>query len=375
MKITDIKTFVVHSIKDNWVFAKVYTDGGITGIGESSVEGREDSVVAAIRQLKPYLAGKDPFDIEKHHYHIFRDAYWGAGAILCGALSAIDGALWDIKGKALNVPVYQLLGGAFRKKVKLYANRWFFGCESPEALAERAIATVESGFTALKWDPFGRAEREISLEQMKNCIAETEAVYRAVGDRASLIIEGHGRFNVFTALNIARELQAYKPMFFEEPVMPENIDALAEVREKSPVPIAAGERFYSIYDFRCAFEKRAVDYAQPDLRVTGGITEAKKIAAIAESGFIPIVPHNIHGPVGTAMSLHLMAAIPNASILEYTVENVPWKSEIFDRTFDADNGFLHIPGRPGLGLDLNEEAAAKYPYRPMSLIDLMFENG
>ena len=374
MKITDIKTFIVHSIQDNWVFTKVYTDDGITGIGESSVEGREDSVVAAIRQLKPYLLGKDPFDIEKHQYNMFRDAYWGACAILCGALSAIDGALWDIKGKALHVPVYQLLGGAFRKKVRLYANRWFFGSDTPEALAESAIATVESGFTALKWDPFGHAEREISLAQMKNAMAEVEAVYNAVGNRANLLIEGHGRFNVCTALNITRELQAFQPMFIEEPIMPENLDALAEVRQKSPVPIAAGERFYSLYDFRYAIEKQAVDYAQPDLRVTGGITAVKKIAAMAESSLVSIAPHNIHGLVGTAMSLHLMAVIPNASILEYSVENVPWKSEIFTRTLKAENGFLHVPDCPGLGLDLIEDAAAKYPYTPKTLIELMYDN-
>ncbi len=374
MKIVDIRSFIVHSHKDNWVFTKVYTDEGITGLGESSVEGRETSVIAAIDQLKPYLIGLDPFDSEKHHYNMFRDAYWGSGAILCGALSAIDGALWDIKGKALGVPVYQLLGGVFRKKVRLYANRWFFGANSPEELAEKAIDIVEKGFTALKWDPFGKAEREISLSQMKNCMAEIEAVYKAVGDRATIIIEGHGRFNVSTAITIANELKPFKPMFFEEPIMPENIDALAEVRAKSPVPIAAGERFYSLYDFRYAIDKKAVDFIQPDLRVTGGITETKKIASIAEGSFIQVAPHNIHGLVGTAMSMHIMTTIPNGSILEYSVEDVPWKKEIFDNLFPAEKGYLTLPDRPGLGIELDEQAALRYPHKPMSLIDLMFEN-
>jgi len=374
MKITDIKTLIVHSAMDNWVFTRVYTDEGITGLGESSLEGRESTVCAAIEALKPYLVGKHPFDSELHFYRMFRDAYWGAGAILSGALSAIDGALWDIKGKAMGVPVYQLLGGKFRDKIRVYANRWFFGAKTPEQLAERAKATVSQGYTALKWDPFGLAEWEISSDQMERCLEEVQAVREAVGSKVELLIEGHGRFNYNTALKIAQELAPYKIFFFEEPLMPENIDALGRLHDHSPVAIAAGERFYTKYDFAQALRCNAIDYAQPDLRVTGGITEAKKIAALCESNFVPVVPHNIHGQVGTAMSLQLLAAIPNAAMLEYTVEQIPWKARLFSHVFEAENGYLKIPDRPGLGLEIDDKVAEEFPFRPQSLIELMFEN-
>lgn len=374
MKITDIKTFIVHSEMDNWVFTRVYTDEGITGLGESSLEGREETVCAAIAALKPYLLGKDPFNTELHQYRMFRDAYWGASAMLTGALSAVDGALWDIKGKALGVPVYQLLGGKFRDRIRVYANRWFFGAKTPEQLAERAKATVAQGFTALKWDPFGLAEWEISASQMERCLAEVQAVREAVGPSVDLLIEGHGRFNYNTALKVARELEPFKIFFFEEPLMPENLDALGRLHDRAPVPIAAGERFYTKSDFAQALRYNGIDYAQPDLRVTGGITEAKKIAALCEASFVPVAPHNIHGQVGTAMSLQLVAAIPNAVILEYTVEQIPWKARLFSHVFQAEDGYLKIPDRPGLGLEINDEVAEEFPYRPQSLIELMFDN-
>jgi len=352
----------------------VYTDEGITGLGESSMEGREKTVIEAIEALRPYLIGKDPFRTELHFYRMFRDAYWGASAMLTGALSAIDGALWDIKGKALHVPVWQLLGGKFRSKVRVYANRWFFGAETPEKLAEKAVETIQKGYTALKWGPFGRAEWEISAAQLKAALAEVEAVRRAVGDEVDILIEGHGRFNQNTALKIAREIAQYKPFFFEEPLMPENIDALSQLHDKSPVPIAAGERFYTKSDFHDALTRNAIDYAQPDLRSCGGITEGKKIAALCEASFVQVAPHNIHGQVGAAMTMQLLAAIPNASILEYTIEDIPWKNRLFDHVLVAEDGYLTVPDRPGLGIEMDDEIAAQYPLRSQSLIEDMFEN-
>jgi galactonate dehydratase len=355
------------------VLLKIYTDEGITGVGESSIESKEIVIKEAISDLGRYLIGEDPFNIEEHWYRIFRDGYWGAGAILTGALSAVDGAMWDIKGKALNVPVYQLLGGKFRDRIRLYANRWFFGANSPDELAKKAEETVMKGYTALKWDPFGKAEWSITKSQLKDALESIKAVKNAVGDEVDILIEGHGRFNIFTSIKIARELEEFEPMFFEEPVMPENVDALAEVREKSPVPIAAGERFYTKHDFKLAIERRAVDIVQPDLRVAGGITEGKKISAIAEAYFLPVAPHNIHGPVGTYMTLHLMASIPNALILEYTVEDVPWKTEVFDFSLKIKDGYAYIPDEAGLGIDFDEKTIEKYPFKPMSLIYEMFE--
>ena len=374
MKITNIKSFVVHTKRDNWVFTRVYTDEGFTGLGESSMEGREETVIAAIDALKPYLIGKDPFDTELHYHQMFRDAYWGSCAILVGALSAIDGALWDIKGKALNVPVYQLLGGSFRKKIRVYANRWFFGASRPEELAKKAKDIVKQGYTALKWDPFGRAQWEISTAQLDSTLKEIQAVREAVGHGVDIMIEGHGRFNQNTALKIAREMVPFKPFFFEEPIMPENIDALAQLHDKSPIPIAAGERFYTKTDFAEVLRRNAIDYAQPDLRWTGGITEGKKIAAICEANFIQVAPHNIHGPIGVAMTIQLAAAIPNAVILEHSVEEIPWLSKIVDYQFVVENGYMSIPDRPGLGIDIDEEAAKEFPLRKQSMIENMFES-
>ncbi|MDR3552310.1 MAG: galactonate dehydratase [Clostridia bacterium] len=373
MKITDVKTYIVHADKDNWVYTKVFTDEGITGLGESSVEGKELTVREAVSELKRYLIGKDPFQIEKHAYVMNRDGYWGSGAILSGAISAIDGALWDIKGKALNVPVYELLGGKFRDRIRVYANRWFFGADTPCELAKKAAATVEKGYTALKWDPFEKAECTISNDVLKRALQSIRAVRDAVGDEVDILIEGHGRFNISTAIRVSREMEEYRPMFFEEPVMPDNIEALAEVRSKTNIPIAAGERFYTKSDFKIALDKKAIDFAQPDLRETGGITEAKKIAALCESCFVPVAPHNIHGIVGTAMSLQLVAAIPNAVILEHSVEEIEWKEKLFDHSIRPVNGYITIPGRPGLGLELDETIAQKYPFKPMSMIELMFD--
>ena len=374
MRITDVKTFIVHANVDNWVFCKICTDEGVEGLGESSVEGREQTVCAAIGELKTYLSGKDPFDTELHFYRMNRDAYWGSGAILSGALSAVDCALWDIKGKALGVPVHKLLGGKTRDKIRVYANRWFLGCRNRDELARKAAETAEAGYTALKWDPFGQAEAEISKSELKNALGEIKAVRQAVGDETDILIEGHGRFNANAAIKIANEIAEHKPMFFEEPVMPENIGQLALVHEKSPVPIAAGERFFSKYDFGGAIANHCIDYAQPDIRVAGGITETKKIAALAEANFIQLAPHNIHGQVGTAFSLQLMASIPNACILEYSVEDIPWKSEIFGKAIKAEGGYIKISDDPGIGFGLDEESLRKYPHKPMSMIEKMFRD-
>jgi galactonate dehydratase len=373
MKITDIKSYIVSADNDNWVYIKVFTDEGVTGLGECSLETRELTVVKAVEELKRHILGQDPFDTEKIFYLCFRDAYWGAGPVLTSALSAVDCALWDIKGKILNVPVYKLLGGRFREKIRVYANRWFLGAETPDQLARRAEETVTKGFKALKWDPFGCTEYTISSSEMRSVIRQIQTVRNAVGDDVDLLIEGHGRFAPFTALQIANEIAVFNPFLFEEPVMPENLDALAEVKEKSPVPIAAGERFYTKMDFRAAIAKKCIDIAQPDVRVTGGLTECKKIAAIAEAHFIPIAPHNIHGQIGTAATVHFACCIPNALILEYSVENIEWKEDLFTQQYKPIDGYIYLNDRPGLGIDLNETVAEKYPYKTISMVQTLFK--
>lgn len=374
MKITDIRPYIVTAHNDNWVYIKVETDEGVTGVGECSLETREQTVRAAVLELKRYMLGKDPMESEKLFYMLFRDEYWGAGPVLVSALSAVDMALWDIKGKCLNVPVYQLLGGKFRDRIRVYANRWFLGGETPDQLAFLAEKTVKKGYTAMKWDPFYKAEHTITARELKGVTEQMKAIRKAVGDEVDLLVEGHGRFDPYTAKIIARELLPYKPYFFEEPVWQENLDALAEVRKSTSVPIASGERWCTKYDFRAAISAGAIDIAQPDLRVCGGLTEGKKIATLCEANHIPVAPHNIHGQVGTAASMHLACSIPNALILEYSVEEIEWKEDLFDYQYKPIDGYMYINDRPGLGIDFHEDVALRYPFRDISMVQTLYSS-
>ena len=242
MKVIDVKTFIVDCYRTNWVFVKVYTDEGIDGVGEGTLEYKEKALVGAIKHINDYLIGKDPFQIEKHFHNIYRDAYWRGGAVLMSALSAIEMALWDILGKSLNVPVYQLLGGKVNEQCRLYVNGWFAGAKTPEEFGEKAKQAVKRGVTAMKWDPFGRNYLQISNAELDRALQCIQAVREAVGNEVDLLIEAHGRFDVPTSIKIAKEIAPFKPMFLEEPVPPNNLEALKAVREKSPVAISAGER-------------------------------------------------------------------------------------------------------------------------------------
>ncbi|WP_020616378.1 galactonate dehydratase [Paenibacillus daejeonensis] len=367
MRITDLRTFVMDGYRTNFVFLKLYTDEGIDGVGEATLEYKEMAVLGAIEDLRRYLIGKDPRDIEKHYSTIYRDAYWRGGAVLMSALSAVEMAMWDISGKALGVPVYRLLGGKVRDHVNLYANGWFAGAKQPEAFAEKAKEAVGRGFKGLKWDPFGSAYMTIGRTELEYALQCIEAVRAAVGSSIELYIEGHGRFNVPTALTIAQEIACFKPGWFEEPIPPDNADALAEVRRKSSVPIAGGERIYTRFGFRELFEKHVVDYVQPDVSHAGGIAESRKIAAMAEAYHIPFAPHNPSGPVANAATLQLAACTPNFHILEIMATDVAWRAEITNERLEFRDGELRIPDAPGLGIELKEDASLKYPYTPHDL--------
>ena len=316
MKVTDIKTFVVDCFRTNWIFVKVYTDEGIDGVGEATLEYKEKALLGAVEHIKEYLVGQNPLDIEKHWHNIYRDAYWRGGPVLMSALSAVEMSLWDILGKSLNVPVSQLLGGRINDKVRIYANGWFAGAKEPEEFGGKAKIAAERGITALKWDPFGKSYLNISSKDLDKALKCVAAVRDAVGNDVDLLIEGHGRFNIPTGIKIAKELEQFKPMFFEEPVPPDNLDALKAVKDKSPVAISAGERLYTRWDYRKMFDKMAADYIQPDISHAGGIMELKKIAAEAESRYIPFTPHNPSGPVANAATLQLAATCPNSSKAE-----------------------------------------------------------
>ena len=367
MKITAVKTFVVDAFRANYVFAKILTDEGIDGVGEGTLEMKEPSVAAAIDQLAPYLIGKDPFRVEYHAEIMNRDSYWRTGPVLRSAIAAVEAAMLDIKGKALGVPVYELLGGAHRSEIRCYANGWFTGARTAEEFAAKAKDAVALGFRGLKWDPFGshyltmdRAERFATIEIV-------EAVRGAVGNGIDLMVEGHGRFDVPTAIAVAEDIAPFHPTWFEEPLPPENIDAVAEVRRKSPVAIATGERYYEPGRFAELIRKDAADFLQPDISHVGGLWEAKKIAAIAQASYLPVCPHNPIGPIANAMTLHLAAAVSNFAWLETMMTDVPWRGEVVNETVGFDNGMMTIPQTPGLGVTINEDACAEHPYKPYEL--------
>ncbi|MBQ9429188.1 MAG: galactonate dehydratase [Clostridia bacterium] len=362
MKVTDVKTFVVDCFRTNWVFVKVYTDEGVTGVGEGTLEYKEKALVGAIGHIKSYLVGKDPRQIEKHIHDIYRDAYWRGGAVLTSALSAVEIALWDILGKSLGVPVYQLLGGKVNDDCRIYVNGWFAGAKTPSEFAAKAKEAAARGVTALKWDPFGKSYLQISNADLSRALDCIGAVRDAVGDSVDLLIEAHGRFDVPTGIKIAGQIAPFKPMFLEEPVPPNNLEALEAVRAKSPVPIAAGERLYTRFDYNELFRRRACDFIQPDVSHAGGIMELKKIAAAAEAQYIPFAPHNPSGPVANAATLQLAACCPNFCILEIMYSDVIWRKSVTDEHLLYANGRIRIGDKPGLGIELCEDACAEHPY-------------
>ena len=361
MKIKEIKTYSVNCYRTNFVFVKITTDEGIEGVGEATLEYKENALIGAIEDLKRYLIGKDPLTIEKHYHEIYRGSYWRLGPVLMSALSGVEMAMWDIAGKYYNTPVYNLLGGKCRDKVKIYVNGWFAGAKTPKEFGEKAKAVLDKGVRALKWDPFGKSYMNISNKELDVALECIGAVRDAVGNDFDILIEGHGRFNIQSAVKVAKAIEQFNPVMFEEPIPPDNYDALADVRRKSPVAIGAGERALTRYNYRDIFEKRAVDFVQPDVSHVGGIFESKKIAAMAEAYYLPYAPHNPSGPVANAATLQLGACCPNFYILEIMLSDVPWRKELTDENLDYSDGFITIPEGPGLGISINEENLSKYP--------------
>lgn len=364
MKIVRQKIFVANASRTNFVFVKLYTDEGIEGVGEATLEWKTLTVVAALEELERVLVGRDPFAVDAIIDQLHRDSYWRTGAVFRTALGAIDAALLDIKGKALGVPVFELLGGKHRDRVACYANHWYYGATEPEDYAEKARAAVAMGYKALKWDPFEAADLEMTPAQRRRTIDAVAAVRDAVGPDIDLMLDVHGRLNVPTAIHMCAELERFDLRWIEEPTPPESIDALADVRARSRVPIASGERWYEPSRFLEALQKKAVDILQPDVSHAGGLGETKRIAHLAHAHLIPVAPHNPVGPVMNAMTLHTSVAIPNFSIFETVSMDVPWRKELVNETLVFEDGALLAPTAPGLGVELIEEACERFPYAP-----------
>lgn len=367
MKITAVKTLIMDAYRTNWTFLKVETDEGLHGWGEASLGTQEMALSGCVDDLRRLVIGRDPREIEKLCFELYRDIYWKGGPVLMSAISGIEIACWDITGKFFNTPVYGLMGGKMRDHVRMYANAWFPGARTPEDFAAAARKAVALGVTALKWDPFGKAHLTLSRRELEYAAAIVGAVRDAVGPEVDLLIECHGRFNCYTALEIARELQPFRIMLLEEPCPPDNFAVLAEIRSRSPIPVAAGERVYTKFGFQDLFDRNAVDIVQPDVFHAGGMSESRKIAAMAEARHLPVSFHNPSGPVSNAAILQLAACTPNFLIHEIMLTDGSFRQQVSDEEVIFENGHIRIPDRPGIGIEINEEALTAYPYRPRRL--------
>lgn len=368
MKITEIKTFLVHGGWRTFLLVKVCTDEGISGVGEATLEGHSKTVEAAIKELERYLIGQDPFEIEDHWQKMYRNPFWVSGPVLLSAISSVEHALWDILGKALNVPVYRLLGGKCRDRVRMYANAWFGGCQTPEDFGKAAAKTVEErGYTALKWDPLGPVYQVMDRREIRRTVEIVKAVREAIGPDVDLLIEFHGKLNPTTAIKVARELEAFDPYLIEEPILWENMDAWKKLKDKVNVPLSTGDRIYTKWGFKELIEQQLVDIITADLCHAGGILECKKIAAMAEAYYIPIAPHNIGSSIATAVCLQFAACTTNFLLLERLLPTPASTGVVKSEPFEVENGMMKIPDKPGLGVFLNEEAPAQYPYQPVDV--------
>ncbi len=363
MKLTSLKTYLCDAYRTNWVFVKIETDSGYHGWGEATLEYRELTVAQAVNELERGLRGRDLENIEAWWQDAYRDAYWRGGPVLMSALSAVEMALWDIKGKALGVPVYQLLGGKVRASIPCYANAWFANAKTPDEFAACAKQAAALGYKALKWDPFGAAFRTISSQGLRDALAVVDAVKSAVGAEVELLIEGHGRFELPAARRIAKALEDCDVQWFEEPLIPGNLENYARLRHETRTPISLGERLYTRWEFREVFERGCADFIQPDVSHAGGIWELRKIAALAELWQIAFCPHNPSGPIANAATLQLAACTPNFLYLETMATDVPWRAEVARETCRLVNGEMTISDAPGLGVEINEDALAAHPYQ------------
>lgn len=362
MKVTAIKTFICNAFRTNFVFVKVETDSGLHGWGEATLEYKELTVQAAIHDLESYLIGKDPHNIEAFRHDCYRDAYWRGGPVLMSALAGVEMALWDIKGKALGVPCYQLLGGKVRDSVPIYVNGWFSPAKTPDEFAEKAKEVAAKKFLGCKWDPFGKAWQQISKHDLNSAMECIAKVAEVVGEDVQLLIEGHGRFDIPTAVKIGRRLEEFDIFWFEEPIPPDDKEGMKQVKDRVRVSIAAGERLYNRYEYRQFFELGCSDYIQPDISHAGGLFEMRMLGAEAEARHIGFCPHNPSGHVANAATLQLAACVPNFVMLEMMMTDVPYRAEICDEDLTIKGGRMVIPDRPGIGIDLNEKELLKHPY-------------
>jgi len=352
MKITKLETFFV---RPRWVFLKMSTDSGLVGWGEPAVEGWSRTVAACVHDMGRYLIGRDPRRIERHWQALYRGAFYRGGPVLTSALSGVEQAMWDLTGKSLGAPVHQLLGGAVRDRIRLYAH---VGGKSVEAYAQSGRAAQQRGFTAVKTCPFAAVRFVEGPAFVEQVVARVAALRESVGKQVDIGIDFHGRTSPALAVRLARALEAYHPMFIEEPCGPENVDAMATVARGTSVPIATGERLFTKWAFREVLEKQAAAILQPDVSHAGGIWEVRKIAALAEAYEAALAPHCPLGPISLAACLQVDACTPNF----LCQEQVHLGEGYLKQPFEPADGYVPVPTGPGLGIEVDEGALADKLY-------------
>jgi galactonate dehydratase len=352
----------------NWTFVRIETNEGIHGVGEASLQYKDAALIAELEAFKRFLVGKDPFQIEHIWTSLHRRVTWTGGPVTMSAISAIDLALWDIKGKALGVPAYELVGGKVRDRVRAYANGWFGGATSAEELAELATETVAQGFTCLKFYPF-RGEQVITPNRIERGVEQVRAVREAVGPGVEIGIDIRGGLNIWGARRVAQKLEPLDIAWLEEPILFDNVDAMAALAQSMRVPVATGEQLYTRWEFRALLEKNAVSIVQPDICHAGGLSELKKIAAAAETYYVTVAPHNSNGPISTVASLHLDASIPNCFMQEVFVDFVPRYNKVLTNPLQIEDGFCLLPEGAGWGTDLREDVVRAHPPVPYTPIE------
>ncbi len=361
MKITKLETF---HVKPRWMFLKISTDEGIVGWGEPVLEGKSTVVETAVHLLGKQLIGKDPDNIEYLWNLMYRGGFYRGGAILCSAISGIEQALWDIKGKKLGVPVWQLLGGKCRDKIRMYAHLTPMTNPPTEYLCEQAKLRKDQGFTALKTILDGPFDHIDTMKKVQDYVEKFAEVRKTIGPEIDIAIDFHGRTSPAMAKILCRELEQYYPMFVEEPVLPENIDALRDVTTSTTIPIATGERIFTTFGYREIIEKKVAQVLQPDVCHCGGILQTFKIAAMGANYYCSIAPHNPLGPIALAASLQIDTCVQNFTAQEHlTLDNGYDIGEyIFKEAFVLKDGYMDIPTKPGLGFEVNEDAVKDLEY-------------
>jgi galactonate dehydratase len=363
MKISKIRPLVMGTPWRNLTFLILETDEGLTGVGEVRMINNTDALLGYISEAAPrHVLGQDPFNRELIVDTMRRNDYSRAGEVAMSGIALIEMACWDIMGKALNQPVYRLMGGAVRQKIKAYANGWYTVERTPEEFAKAAKAVVARGYDSAKLDPFGSGFYELDRQERSRSISLVEAVRDATGPDFDIFVEMHGRFSPAVAIGLAHDLEPYKPGWIEEPVPPENLAALKKVSNAVRIPIATGERIHSRTECRELFELQACDIVQIDLSHFGGISEARKLAAWAESYYMLMAPHNVCGPVATAANLHLAACTPNFKIQEHFNDFADaWVKGAVLQYPEVVDGYFSLPEGPGLGVILNEDFIKEHP--------------